>query len=134
MAERLEEVIAQCHAELFPEKAAGRPADAGSLKLVEMGFTEFVTAQICLPIITGLFSTWLYEKWKSIRSKEQAAEAVKEVEAYLEKKPKPDGVEREALIRHVSDLLRANGFRPDETDKLAGHLIEKVQKSLGGLV
>jgi hypothetical protein len=130
MAEHIESIIANCHDLLFHPTPSGINEEEQLLKLSTLDVSWFVTLQICLPILTGLTSTWLYERWKVIKNRGEADAAMREFKAHIAKAESHSSIAPELLRKDVTEILNENGFSTAESPEIADRLIETIQTGL----
>src|SRR5262245_61426371 len=94
-------------------------AGAGGGRGLKLPWTELLTylaEKVVLPVASGFVSRALYDKFKSWRTKADAAQA----RAAIEGQPVtvPPQVDRETVIREVSAELAGEGISPSEAERV----------------
>lgn len=131
MAYSVGDLISKYDEEFFaPELRQSRVP--GDLNIIGGGVTEFLAMQVCIPILTGLLSSWLYDRWKIIRVKSEAIDAIEDINSFLSgaRQGSTSQVERPAIEEHVRGVLTENGFTKQEALGLSSSLVAKIESDL----
>lgn len=123
MDARIESAIAAANKLLFPDEKAPAHDYKQHLNLSIGDISVFVTIQICLPVITGLMGSVLYDKFKSVSNRQEALSAMIEAEQFLLMGGNLSPVNRDELKTITINTLMQNGFSAAEANPLSDQLI-----------
>jgi hypothetical protein len=116
----------QFEKELAQQFAKHAKSDRG-LELTEAAVAEFLAIQIVLPILTGLLSSWLYDKFKDIKTKTQAEELRKELrDIQIPEKPP---VEKEVVLKEMTEKLTMS-LEKQEASVLVTKCYERIERKI----
>ena len=108
--------------ELTPEKRKD------GLRLTGLEVLVFIGGKIVVPILCSFVKDALYQKYKNLKTNNQVAEAKKELLA----SPGPFTlqVDRDTLIRDVSQSLSAEGVPAELAQRTVQHTLNYVESQL----
>ena len=109
--------VAQIHLEersctqIFEQYFASVSTKNRGLKLPSLELAEWLATQITIPILTGLVSSFLWERFKNIRSKKHAEEAREALSS--EPVPEQPAVSEETVIEYLAIKLTESVVESD---------------------
>lgn len=98
------------------------------LEVVDLAILAFLGSQVVLPIVCSFVEQALWERYRRIRTKKQAAEARAEL---ADAEPGAPAVDRETVLGEIIDGLVEESVPPQEAARIAQQHYRRVQERLG---
>jgi hypothetical protein len=111
------------------QPAIGPPTPKGSRQaLPAEAMAGFVACQIVLPIICGVLSAALYERFRFVRSQSEADEAKTAIEK--ERLPQTPAVKSETIIEDVCQTLTKRKVKETTARAIAEEILRRIKARL----
>lgn len=108
-------------------KAASRPTSRqNALDLLAEGLLAFLALQVLLPVVCGLLSSALYEKYRKIETQSKAEDAKKEISQLAA--AKHTSVPDEVIVNDVSAILRQRHVDESKAREIAEAVLHSIKQ------
>ena len=98
------------------------------LKLTGLEVLGFLAAKVCVPIFCAYVKDVLYDKYKTLKTKKEVAEAKQQL--LQSAGPFKLQIDRDTLIRDMAQSLTAEGVPSELASKTVQHALSYVEKEL----
>lgn len=116
--------------ELLKEQTLDESSTTGraALWLADGGIFIWIAERLVAPIVVGILSKKIYEKYLIPATKSEVNELERQVADIHEKVDR--GVSQERLLGDVTNILVEEGFESSQASKIAPLLIQKIEERL----